>query len=86
MAPSSVPTQSASVPTQSAPLKNRSRDARLAKTRAAPARPERQELRKPSEARAEPEAPARPPLVKPGCEPNFYLDAQGEKHFKPECF
>jgi len=20
------------------------------------------------------------------CDPNFYLDAQGEKHFKPECF
>jgi hypothetical protein len=23
---------------------------------------------------------------KPGCDPNFYFDAQGEKHFKPECF
>jgi hypothetical protein len=23
---------------------------------------------------------------KPNCDPNFYLDAQGEKHFKPECF
>jgi serine/threonine protein kinase len=23
---------------------------------------------------------------KPDCNPNFYLDAQGEKHFKPECF
>jgi hypothetical protein len=20
------------------------------------------------------------------CDPNFYFDAQGEKHFKPECF
>jgi len=24
--------------------------------------------------------------TKPGCDPNFYFDAQGEKHFKPECF
>ena len=24
--------------------------------------------------------------AKPGCDPNFYLDAQGQKHFKPECF
>ncbi|MEY4578094.1 MAG: hypothetical protein RL701_2797 [Pseudomonadota bacterium] len=24
--------------------------------------------------------------VKPGCNPNFYFDAQGDKHFKPECF
>jgi len=23
---------------------------------------------------------------KPDCNPNFYLDAQGEKHFKRECF
>ena len=23
---------------------------------------------------------------KPSCDPNFFLDAQGEKHFKPECF
>jgi eukaryotic-like serine/threonine-protein kinase len=23
---------------------------------------------------------------KTNCDPNFYLDAQGEKHFKPECF
>jgi serine/threonine-protein kinase len=28
-------------------------------------------------------APAKP---KSNCDPNFYLDAQGEKHFKPECF
>jgi serine/threonine protein kinase len=27
---------------------------------------------------------AAPP--KPNCKPNFYLDAQGDKHFKPECF
>jgi serine/threonine-protein kinase len=26
------------------------------------------------------------PTPKPNCEPNFYFDAQGEKHFKPECF
>jgi eukaryotic-like serine/threonine-protein kinase len=23
---------------------------------------------------------------KPNCDPNFYLDGSGEKHFKPECF
>jgi eukaryotic-like serine/threonine-protein kinase len=29
-----------------------------------------------------------PPAAKPkvNCDPNYYLDAQGEKHFKPECF
>jgi hypothetical protein len=26
------------------------------------------------------------PARKPNCDPNYYLDAQGEKHFKPECF
>ncbi|HMJ55645.1 MAG TPA: serine/threonine-protein kinase [Polyangiaceae bacterium] len=33
-------------------------------------------------------APRAPPTTKPkaNCDPNFYLDAQGEKHFKPECF
>ena len=25
-------------------------------------------------------------VAKPNCDPNFTLDAQGEKHFKPECF
>ncbi len=32
--------------------------------------------------------PAPPPSAKPrpNCDPNFTLDAQGEKHFKPECF
>jgi eukaryotic-like serine/threonine-protein kinase len=36
-----------------------------------------------------PAAPRTPtPTAKPkaNCDPNFYLDAQGEKHFKPECF
>jgi serine/threonine-protein kinase len=32
---------------------------------------------------ARPAAPAKP---KANCDPNYYLDAQGEKHFKPECF
>lgn len=27
-----------------------------------------------------------PQAASPNCTPNFYLDAQGEKHFKPECF
>jgi serine/threonine-protein kinase len=30
--------------------------------------------------------PASKPPSKPGCEPNFFFDAQGDKHFKPECF
>ena len=29
-------------------------------------------------------APAEP--AKPNCNPNYYLDAHGNKHFKPECF
>jgi len=28
----------------------------------------------------------KPPKTNANCEPNFYFDAQGEKHFKPECF
>jgi hypothetical protein len=32
-------------------------------------------------------APAKPAAKpKANCDPNYYLDAQGEKHFKPECF
>jgi serine/threonine-protein kinase len=30
--------------------------------------------------------PAKPAPTKPGCDPNFYFDAQGQKHFKRECF
>jgi len=30
-------------------------------------------------------APAAPPRV-PNCDPNYTLDANGEQHFKPECF
>ncbi len=37
----------------------------------------------PSPAGPRPSTPAKP---KSNCDPNFYLDAQGEKHFKPECF
>jgi serine/threonine-protein kinase len=37
----------------------------------------------PASPRAPTPAPAKP---KSNCDPNFYLDAQGEKHFKPECF
>jgi len=38
-----------------------------------------------------PTAPAKsvarqPAKVQPDCKPNFVLDAQGRKHFKPECF
>ena len=34
------------------------------------------------------DTPTAPPSgqTAPNCTPNFYLDAQGEKHFKPECF
>ncbi|HEY4394419.1 MAG TPA: serine/threonine-protein kinase [Polyangia bacterium] len=38
-------------------------------------------------AAAPPSPPAsKPAAAKPNCSPNFTLDAQGEKHFKPECF
>jgi eukaryotic-like serine/threonine-protein kinase len=36
--------------------------------------------------------PTRPPVVtlppraKPDCDPNYFFDSQGQKHFKPECF
>jgi hypothetical protein len=30
--------------------------------------------------------PASKPPTKPACEPNFFFDLQGDKHFKPECF
>ena len=30
--------------------------------------------------------PPVPPSAKPDCNPNYRLDALGEKHFKPECF
>ena len=36
------------------------------------------------EAAPKPAAPK--PDAKPGCNPNFYLDIEGNKHFKPECF
>src|SRR5204862_318606 len=36
-------------------------------------------------------APAKPSATPPtpqiaNCSPNYYVDAQGDKHFKPECF
>jgi eukaryotic-like serine/threonine-protein kinase len=38
-------------------------------------------------AAAPPPPPApKPAAARPNCNPNFTLDAQGEKHFKPECF
>jgi serine/threonine protein kinase len=33
-----------------------------------------------------PKPVASPAAAKAGCNPNFYFDDQGEKHFKPECF
>jgi serine/threonine-protein kinase len=39
----------------------------------------------PAAPRAPTPAPAAP-KAKTNCDPNYYLDAQGEKHFKPECF
>jgi serine/threonine protein kinase len=40
-------------------------------------------VKPPSAASASP----RPPKpVQTSCDPNYYFDAQGEKHFKPECF
>src|SRR5262249_18591750 len=31
-------------------------------------------------------APAQPAAQATSCNPNYYFDAQGDKHFKPECF
>jgi serine/threonine-protein kinase len=33
-----------------------------------------------------PPPPPKATPARPDCNPNFYLDAQGDKHFKPECF
>jgi len=33
-----------------------------------------------------PPAATPPPAKKPDCNPNYYFDVQGRKHFKPECF
>jgi serine/threonine-protein kinase len=53
-----------------------------ATTRAAPAASAAQGSKK-----AAPVATTRAaPKTKANCDPNFYLDGQGEKHFKPECF
>lgn len=40
---------------------------------------------KPSPQRPAPSSKALP-APSPNCNPNFYFDSQGEKHFKPECF
>jgi hypothetical protein len=40
----------------------------------------------PAAAAPPPPPAAKPATPKPNCNPNFTLDAQGEKHFKPECF
>jgi serine/threonine protein kinase len=39
----------------------------------------------PSQTPAPPSPPA-PSPPKTNCSPNFYVDSQGDKHFKPECF
>ena len=41
----------------------------------------------PAAKKAQPAVGAKaPPKPKANCDPNFFLDAQGERHFKPECF
>jgi eukaryotic-like serine/threonine-protein kinase len=55
----------------------------------APLRPSAPSRRRSSTATVPPpEARTDPPAKRQAanCSPNFYLDAQGEKHFKPECF
>jgi hypothetical protein len=37
-------------------------------------------------AAANPRGVTKPGPARPNCNPNFYLDAEGDKHFKPECF
>jgi serine/threonine protein kinase len=40
-----------------------------------------------STATPQPPSPPRPQSkAKPDCDPNYFFDNQGEKHFKPECF
>jgi serine/threonine-protein kinase len=65
-----APSDSAAAPSQATPGVTAAHAANTAKKAAPPSAPR-------------PPAPAKP---KSNCDPNFYLDAQGEKHFKPECF
>ena len=61
--------------------------ARVAQPGARPVEAPKQRKRVEAGKPASPPAPAAPPRPKkPSCDPNFFLDAQGEKHFKPECF
>jgi hypothetical protein len=44
---------------------------------------------RPAAAKAKPAAPAASASAKPpapNCTQNFYFDAKGNKHFRPECF
>lgn len=53
-----------------------------------PERPQREASkpkRAPKPAAPKP-APAQPAVQATSCNPNYYFDAQGDKHFKPECF
>jgi hypothetical protein len=75
----SIPTlqapASASVPPSNSPLRGAET---LNSPKSVPARPavtKRPPL---------PSVPAHPP--RPDCDPNFFFDAHGEKHFKSECF
>jgi serine/threonine protein kinase len=46
----------------------------------------RQEPVSPAPSEPHPAAPQPAAPAKPSCNPNFYYDANGHKHFKPECF
>ena len=73
-APASASVPSASVPSASAPPRAAETSNSATSVPARPTVPKR----------PPPIVPARP--LRSNCDPNFVLDAQGEKHFKPECF
>jgi serine/threonine-protein kinase len=72
----SAPVASAPAPVASAPPAVRAPAAHAAGGKAAA----------PAPAPAKKDTGAKTAGKKPNCDPNFYLDAAGEKHFKPECF
>jgi serine/threonine-protein kinase len=70
-------------PAPEPPAAGPSADASAGPTVAPPRRPAVAPSPPPAQAPPHPPPPA---AARAGCNPNYYMDAQGEKHFKPECF
>ena len=83
--PSLAITSSAAVPTPSVVAIPTSSVA-AAPPRPVVATPTPSAPRNPARKKAPAEALSAPAEPKSNCDPNYYLDAQGEKHFKLECF